>query len=476
MKSKTNKIFLIVILLWVVITALRCLFHHPWYDEAQAWIIAKQLSFLDIIALMKYEGHTFLWYLLIMPFAKADLWYPIPMQILNWSFSFIAILILWKKAPFNSITKTIVTFSYPFLAQLPIIARCYAIGVMFLFMLTALYNDRLKKPLIYSTLITLCANTSVMALYGAVAFGFIFAFDLIKNALEGTVTRKDFRISFVIMALGAVLILWQLVGANSGIVMTSDMFFNHFTQYLFGSNYIFNLINAIGLISTLIIVPVVIFSNKRVLFFYCFTFFSLIATFLFKYCGYGHHYIFFWVYFLITVWLFCSQIQSQTTKAKLSEFVIILLFLGQIFAVGYNNNVYYHSLSKYIWNQFISINSIQDSRIILAHFSDIRIAPYSKGNINFKFYCTARQPDSENSLYLAGVCNAGKKKIIYDISPTWLHKSLSETQDNIYLGILTDKITKDGAVLEDRQYRDIFEPIKIINNSYGIFKITEIKK
>ena len=65
---------------------------------------------------------------------------------------------------------------------------------------------------------------------------------------------------------------------------------------------------------------------------------------------------------------------------------------------------------------------------------------------------------------------------MYDISPTWLHKSLSETQDNIYLGILTDKITKDGAVLEDRQYRDIFEPIKIINNSYGIFKITEIKK
>ncbi len=474
MKSKTNKIFLIVILLWVIITILRCIFHQPWYDEAHAWIIAKQLSFLDIIALMKYEGHTFLWYLLIMPFAKADLWYPIPMQILNWIFSFIAILILWKKAPLNPITKTIVTFSYPFLAQLPIIARCYAIGVMFLFMLTALYNDRLKKPLIYSTLITLCANTSVMALYGAVAFGFIFAFDLVKNALEGTVTRKDFRISFVIMALGAVLILWQLVGANSGIVMTADMFVNHFTQYLFGSNYIFNLINAIGLILTLIIVPVVIFSNKRVFFFYCFTFFSLITTFIFKYSGYAHHYIFFWIYFLITVWLYNEQCFNK--NKKITEIAILILFFGQMFSIGNNNHVYYHAFSKYIWNELIKIPSMENNRVVLAHWSDIRIEPYSKENINFKFYCTTRQPDSEDSLYLAGLCFIDKNQKMYDISPTWLHKSLSETQDNIYLGILTDKITKDGAVLEDRQYRDIFEPIKIINNSYGIFKITEIKK
>ena len=475
MKSKTNKIFLIVILLWVIITILRCIFHQPWYDEAHAWIIAKQLSFLDIIALMKYEGHTFLWYLLIMPFAKADLWYPIPMQILNWIFSFIAILILWKKAPLNPITKTIVTFSYPFLAQLPIIARCYAIGVMFLFMLTALYNDRLKKPLIYSTLITLCANTSVMALYGAVAFGFIFAFDLVKNALEGTVTKKDFRISFVIMALGAVLILWQLVGANSDYLVNTDKFLSNFYTYIFNTNIILQIINVLGISSAIILVPLTAFSNKRVMFFYCFTELSLIMTFIFKYGGYVHHYIFFWLYLLITIWLLKLQENKTRKQVTLLEIAVAIIFFGQIFINI--NNAYYHSASKHIWNTLNTIPNIQNSKIILAHYTDTRIVPYSKGNVNFTFYWSAEKPNADASLSYIGVCDIScKSNEYYDISPTWLHKSLSETQDNIYLGILTDKITKDGAVLEDRQYRDIFEPIKIINNSYGIFKITEIKK
>lgn len=474
MKSKTKKVFWIVISLWVIVTIVRCIFHQPWYDEAQAWIIAKQLSFIDIIALMKNEGHTFLWYLLIMPFAKADLWYPIPMQVLNWIFSFVAILILWKKAPLNPITKTIVTFSYPFVAQLPVIARCYSIGVMFLFMLAALYNDRLKKPIIYSVLITLCANTSVMALFGAVAFGFIFAFDLIKNALEGTITRKDFRLSFVILAIGAVLIAWQLYGANTGFLTTADMFVTSFKNHIFGANFIFNIINAVGILSSIMVLPIAIWKNKRVLFFYCFTLFSLLATFTFKYCGYVHHYVFFWIYFLITTWLFNEQCVNK--NKKIAEIVIFLLFFGQIFSIGNYNHVYYHACSKYIWNEFISIPSIKNSRVILAHWSDIRIEPYSNGDINFRFYCTTRSPDGENSFYPVGLCSTDKNQRFYNISPTWLHKSLSQNQDNIYVGILTDQITKDGAVLEDKQYRDILEPIKIINNSYGIFRITEIKK
>ncbi|MBR6099351.1 hypothetical protein IKP85_06360, partial [bacterium] len=123
-----SKIFgVIVLILWVLITLLRVSHHQPWYDEAHAYMLAQNLTIPELIAEMKYEGHLLVWYLLIMPFAKLKLWYPYPMQILNWLSAFIALLVMWKKAPFHPVTKTIITFSYPFIAEMPVIARCYSV-------------------------------------------------------------------------------------------------------------------------------------------------------------------------------------------------------------------------------------------------------------------------------------------------------------------------------------------------------------
>lgn len=101
MKLKNNIVFTTVITIYVVVTLLRLVFHQPWYDEALAWNIAQQLNLLDIIHLMRVEGHTFIWYLLLMPFAKADLWYPYPMLFINYIFALGSVIYMWKKAPFS---------------------------------------------------------------------------------------------------------------------------------------------------------------------------------------------------------------------------------------------------------------------------------------------------------------------------------------------------------------------------------------
>ena len=231
---KNKKLFWICIGIWIVITLLRLLYHQPWYDEAHAYMLVQNYSFLDLISEMREEGHLMVWYLLIMPFAKLKLWYPYPMQILNWLFAFAALLIMWKKAPFHPVTKFIITFSYPFLAELPVVARCYAVGVVLLFLIASLYKNALKHPIWYAVLIALCANTSVMALFGASAFGFVFAYDLIKGALAGNVSKKDFRIAFSVLALSAVLVLWQIGGALTYEVYTRSHFVSNFTDFLYG--------------------------------------------------------------------------------------------------------------------------------------------------------------------------------------------------------------------------------------------------
>ena len=128
-----NKAFIISMILWCFITVVRILNHIPWYDEAHAWTIAEQLNLFQLVDFMKIEGHTILWYVLLMPFAKLHLGYPYSMQFLNWIFCFVALILFWKKAPFSNLVKVLVTFSFPFLVMYSVYARCYSIGIMLLF-------------------------------------------------------------------------------------------------------------------------------------------------------------------------------------------------------------------------------------------------------------------------------------------------------------------------------------------------------
>ena len=179
--KRVNWIKINIILLWCTITLIRVFHHSPWYDEAHAWLIAQELNLIEIIKLMKIEGHTFIWYLCLMPFAKTNFMYPYSMLLLNWLFCFIAILILWLKAPFNNLVKFLISFSFPFFAMYPVVARCYSLGIMFLFALAAMEKVKLNHPNWYALLLILCANTSVMAAVGATVFGGMFLYEMIKN-------------------------------------------------------------------------------------------------------------------------------------------------------------------------------------------------------------------------------------------------------------------------------------------------------
>ena len=470
--SKTDKIMYISLAVWILITALRIVFHQPWYDEAHAYMMSQQLSLIDIIAQMKYEGHTFIWYLLMMPFAKADLWYPYPMLILNWLFMFCAMIIFWKKAPFHPITKIIISFSYPFLAQLPVIARCYTIGVLFMFILTDLYFNKLKCPLVYSTCLIICANTSVMALFSATAFGIIFVIDMIKGALDGIVSRKDFRISFSILALGAVLILWQLGGANSSFIGQNTTFLKNFSEFLLGTNLITNIITLAGMIFAVIIFPVYCWRNKKIFFILIFQIAMILYCFITQWGGCGHHFIFFWIYPLVAIWLM-HLIDEKSKLSVIAEIVLAVMFFGQIFTHMNNSPNNFYSGSRYMAETFINDNVAENGRVIIFIEADKRFVPYVKNkNAEIYFYGTAEKVDWDS--YVDNSQLTGYAKVV--LVPTWIHKSMSKTRQNFALLMITKERPADGFVIEDRNYRMIFKPYIIFNNTYGLFKIIEIKK
>ena len=68
----------IVFLLYIVCVLVIVSTHECYEDETQSWLIARDLNPLEIINQMKYEGHSFLWYFILVPFAK--LGFPVGIQ------------------------------------------------------------------------------------------------------------------------------------------------------------------------------------------------------------------------------------------------------------------------------------------------------------------------------------------------------------------------------------------------------------
>ena len=123
-----SKGFWFCITFWIIFTLARVFTHQPWSDEANAWELARNFEFGSILESIKYQGHFFVWYFILLPFAKFDFAYPYSMLLINWAFCFAALVVLWRFAPFNSWIKGLMTFSFPFFTYYPVVARCYSIG------------------------------------------------------------------------------------------------------------------------------------------------------------------------------------------------------------------------------------------------------------------------------------------------------------------------------------------------------------
>ena len=474
MKLKNNMLFISVITIYIIVTALRLIYHQPWYDEALAWNIAQQLNLLEIIHLMRVEGHTFIWYLLLMPFAKADLWYPWPMLIINYIFALASVIYMWKKAPFNNFTKIVVTFSFPFFILFPLVARCYAIGVLLLFFLAGLYRDKLKHPITYSVLISLCANTSVMSVIGASAFGFLFALDMIKEALKDNVSKRDFIVSFSVMALGACLILWQLGGSNAEIQGNGTDFIKNLSEYYIGTNVLSNILAITGSILSAILLPVCLFKNKKALFFFLYTIGVMLFIFTQIYSGFTHHFVFFFVYVLISYWIYADENPQNTLLKRAAEIAVTLVFLSHIFTFPDTAYVYIHSGSKYFADYILKDNNLKSGRIILYYPLDKRVLPYlRKDKVDVWFYCQGQKATYNSALHDAVLCSPKGPKYYV---PAWIERSLSKDKTNYSVLKITDETPLEGFILEDNRRRIVFELYKDMNKTYGIFKTTEYEK
>ena len=68
-ENRKKSILFLLSLLAILINFILMLTHEAWRDEAQAWLISRDLSPLEMIKQMSYEGHPILWYFILAPFS-----------------------------------------------------------------------------------------------------------------------------------------------------------------------------------------------------------------------------------------------------------------------------------------------------------------------------------------------------------------------------------------------------------------------
>ena len=110
--KKVGKAEVIAFLLYVTGLIVIINFHELWFDEAQAWQIAKTASLKKILfEVPHYEGHPQLWHLLLSIFAKNGFPYEATMRTITVTIASSASAILIFKSPFPKIIRCILTVS-----------------------------------------------------------------------------------------------------------------------------------------------------------------------------------------------------------------------------------------------------------------------------------------------------------------------------------------------------------------------------
>lgn len=163
-RKNAERLFLAgLFLLWLFFNGILLYLHEPWRDEANVWLMAGELSPIQLFREIKYQGHPCLWYLIMMPLAKAGL----PFRTIEISSFLIMVVsagIFWGRGSLNRAVKVLCLFSPIFTYFYPVIARNYCLIALLLLLLAWQYPERKSHSVRYGFLLGMLVQADTVAI------------------------------------------------------------------------------------------------------------------------------------------------------------------------------------------------------------------------------------------------------------------------------------------------------------------------
>lgn len=212
-KKKDLKTGLLVLFLYTAGIIIVSSFHELWFDETQAWLIARCASYKEILTYIPhYEGHPPLWHLLLSVFAKNGAPVDFTLKAINTVFSVTAMALLIFRSPFPKIVRYLLPFTFYFFYQYGVLSRPYSLAMVAFMLMAVTYKDRNAHPWRYILVLSLLCLVSAYGIMLAGGLCIVWTFEIISELIRNKKMKffwKDMRFYSLcfILVLAVVLII-----------------------------------------------------------------------------------------------------------------------------------------------------------------------------------------------------------------------------------------------------------------------------
>ena len=387
-KYLKDKILWLIFGVFFVITLWALCNHIPWRDEAQSWLIVRDLNLPELINQMPYEGTPPLWHLLVYPLAKLGLPYA-SQSILHYILALSLVFILIFFSPLPKKIKLILPFTYYLLFEYTVIARNYNLTALLLFIIASVYTLRFKRPILYAFLIFLLAWTNIHSLAMALILTGLFLYDLIKERYE----NQKYIVAIVIMLLGIASTILMLIPQIDQYSLSN--FFGYFliVQSLASALIPFftnsNIPLYLSLFISLLWLPftIILLKSWQSKIVFLLPLIWLEYIFLFKHSGGLRHYGLILIFFIFAWWLNLiiynrkTAERSSLTDKTILSLLLICLVINVAFTLNFlyksNNHLYSGSREMAL---YIKNNKLEQEEIATyPSYSGSALLPYLPG-------------------------------------------------------------------------------------------------
>lgn len=315
--------------LYALLTLIGALNHELWYDEAQAWTIARDNTIGGIFHQLGYEGHPPLWYLILYVFAHTGFECTV-IPIVSWVITASAAAVVMFKSPFHAAIKAALLFSGGFLFYNSVMSRVYCLINLMVVLTAWLYPKRKARPILFGILIALLANTHICISGFIGIMGIFMITDLLGGFRTNTAKQNAAEITGLAIS-GAGVLLMVIPLLNSLSLNASTAKVNYTFEFVVGaildsfSNISMALIAyenknlflffVSGIIAVLLVAEFILIRHKTrpFLILVFFTVFYIITSGIFWYTIPNRAHIFVLMFF-VTAWIADCEPQNGAGK------------------------------------------------------------------------------------------------------------------------------------------------------------------
>lgn len=458
------------------------IFHEPWRDEFQIWMIATQSdSIADLIFNYKAEEHPKLWYYILyfLSFLSDSI---LLKQSFTWLLSIVAAgLILWK-SPFTQIQKILLVFGYYILFEYTQMSRVYSfelvlVAMAFSFFKTGIFrwNMAIILCLLAQTTLLGAALSGAFLLYNLLTIPlwkeYIYPYALVflgfgialSNAISGAIEWGHLEtVSLHQITMDLNWFSSKMATFNNGFAPIPNFFNFHFwNTHIFDvidSFYTKTLLTIVTSMVLLLGVVISLWKEKRLIWIYFIGAIPMFVLFAFLWHGCTRHHGHFFILYLICHFILMKNGNHTRFSNVFLSMVLLLQFPGGLYAYYQDMNYVFSRseetamlvTSKYEGYDTYA-GTFDYTMTPISYYSGIHFyTPESKRKVSFIDWSASRFYTSDNTAF---------EELVHDIT-----KNGSDFGKRIL-------IVKSQPIYSrqlEYQGRELFQLLKNKNNSIDI--------